>query len=445
MNSRARPKPDVDPPEGSAMSASSSPGPEGPEGSDAGGRTDGSASAPAFVGDRSASSISGTRSLQSRITNVLAVGLISTLAIGLLAWYYARTASQPSVAKHAAQSAAQAKGEGDLPLPPLGKVEPPKPVIEQVLGSAPIDLQPTSAEEDWAKSGRHAPNLYSAAQPPPKSPEQLALERQLGGPVSVSRSSSTQAPGGPMETSTTGNPAPPERAADSGGSPGPTAASGSVLTGGESPLGARLRPTITPAVGARILPTQRLLLPKGAFIDCTLETAINSALPGMTTCITATDTFGADGQVVLLERGTKLTGETVGTVQRGAARVFVLWTEARTPTGVVIPLASPGTDELGRAGLSGQINRHFWERFGAAILITMIDGAVQSAAASQRNGGTVVYSPSESENITTEVLKSTVDIPTTIEKKNGDRIQILVARDLDFRTVYELKSTAAAR
>lgn len=445
MNSRARPKPEVDPLDGSAMSASSMPGPEG---SHAGGRTDGSASdqAQAFVGDRSTSSISGIRSLQSRITNILAVGLISTLALGLLVWYYARTASQPSVAKHAAQSAAQAKGEGDLPLPPLGRVESPKPVIEQVLGSAPIDLQPTSAEEDWAKSGQHPPNLYSAAQPPPKSSEQLALERQLSGPVSVSRSNSTQAPGGSMEGSTMGNPsAPAEGAADSGGSPGPTAASGSVIAGGESPLGARLRPTVTPAVGARILPTQRLLLPKGAFIDCTLETAINSALPGMTTCITATDTFGADGQVVLLERGTKLTGETVGTVQRGAARVFVLWTEARTPTGVVIPLASPGTDELGRAGLSGQINRHFWERFGAAILITMIDGAVQGAAASQRNGGTVIYSPSASQDITTEVLKSTVNIPPTIEKKNGDRIQILVARDLDFRSVYELKSTAAAR
>ena len=42
----------------------------------------------------------------------------------------------------------------------------------------------------------------------------------------------------------------------------------------------------------------------------------------MTTCMTATDTFGADGNVVLLERGTKLIGETRGQVQQGiAARV----------------------------------------------------------------------------------------------------------------------------
>ena len=66
-----------------------------------------------------------------------------------------------------------------------------------------------------------------------------------------------------------------------------------------------------------MLPTRRFLLAKGAFIDCTLETAIDSTLPGMTTCITATDTFSADGTVVLLERGTKLVGETRGEVQQG--------------------------------------------------------------------------------------------------------------------------------
>ncbi len=79
-----------------------------------------------------------------------------------------------------------------------------------------------------------------------------------------------------------------------------------------------LTPTATPAARATQLPTQRLLLAKGAFIDCTLETAIDSSLPGMTTCITATDTFSVDGKVVLLERGSKLIGETRGQVQQGS-------------------------------------------------------------------------------------------------------------------------------
>jgi type IV secretion system protein VirB10 len=211
-------------------------------------------------------------------------------------------------------------------------------------------------------------------------------------------------------------------------------------------LAALLRSNSSAAVRAQVLPAQRLLLPKGAFIDCTLETAIDSTLPGMTTCVMATDAFGVDGQVVLLERGTKLIGETRGQVQQGSARVFVLWTEARTPTGVIVPLASPGADELGRSGLPGTVNNHFWQRFGAAMLVSIIDGAVQGAVQSARGGnGTVIVDPSASQGVMTEVLKGTVNIPPTVTKQQGDRIQVLVARDLDFRSVYELRSVAADR
>ena len=90
------------------------------------------------------------------------------------------------------------------------------------------------------------------------------------------------------------------------------------------------------------------------------------------------------------------------------------------------------------------MNRHFFERFGAAILISVIDGAIQAKVQSDANG-TVILNPSTSEDIMTEVLKSTADIPPTVTKANGDRIQVLVARDLDFRTVYELRAVSHAR
>lgn len=133
-------------------------------------------------------------------------------------------------------------------------------------------------------------------------------------------------------------------------------------------------------------------------------------------------------------------GEMRGEVRAGSNRVFVLWTEARTPTGVVVPLASPGTDELGRAGLPGEVDRHFWDRFGAAILISVIDGAVQAAVQGENGGNAVIVNPSSSTQIMTEVLKSTMHIPPTVTKRNGDRIAVLVTRDLDFRSVYELRA-----
>ena len=162
----------------------------------------------------------------------------------------------------------------------------------------------------------------------------------------------------------------------------------------------------------------------------------------MTTCVTASDTFGADGKVVLLERGTKLVGETRGQVQQGQARLFVLWTQARTPAGVVVPLDSPGTDELGRAGVTGEVQRHFWQRFGAAMLISLMDGAVQAGvqSAASSSNGTVIYAPAGSQDVLTEVLKGTVQIAADDPVHNGERIQVLVARDIDFRPVYELRA-----
>jgi len=284
------------------------------------------------------------------------------------------------------------------------------------------------------------PGRPTEVRPAPPSRGELALARRLSGGV-LARGSDSEAPRA-IVTEPSQTPPVPTLAA---GPAGPDAGSGVPRRGdhGES-LTTLLHAEVSPAEPASLLPTQRLLLPQGSFIDCTLGAAMDSTLPGMTTCITAADTFGADGKVVLLERGTKLVGETRGQVRQGQARVFVLWTQARTPSGVVVPLASPGTDELGRAGLPGEVDRHFWQRFGAAMMITLIDGVVQAGVqASARSGGTVIYAPSSSQDILTEVLKDTAAIPPTVIKHNGDRIQVLVARDLDFRPVYELRAAAA--
>ena len=54
-------------------------------------------------------------------------------------------------------------------------------------------------------------------------------------------------------------------------------------------------------------------------------------------------------------------------------------------------------------------------------------------------GGAVIYNPSGSEQVMSDVLRDTVNIPPTVTKHNGDRIQVLVARDVDFSNVYELR------
>ncbi|HEY1314602.1 MAG TPA: type IV secretion system protein VirB10 [Steroidobacteraceae bacterium] len=366
-------------------------------------------------GERGATAVNRTGSLQSRISSILAVGLMSVLGVGMLTWYYAHAITRQSRERQSAQALSANRAQGDAALPSLGPIDAPLPPPQP---AAPALLSPTPLHEIPLEVSATPP---ASGVPAPKTAAQLRLERQLSGTVYSAQSAPTitaAASAGPDVR------VPPGAAQD------------------PAELAALLRPSVTAAVHAQVLPTQRLLLAKGAFIDCTLETALDSTLPGMTTCIMATDTFGVDGQVVLLERGTKLIGETRGQVQQGSARVFVLWTEARSPTGVIVPLASPGTDELGRSGLAGTVDNHFWQRFGAAMLVSVIDGAVEGAVQSARGGNsTVIVNPS-AQGVMTEVLKGTVNIPPTVRKQQGDRIQVLVARDLDFRSVYELRSVA---
>jgi len=393
------------------------------------------------AGERGIASVNRARSMQSRVSSVLAIGLMSALGLGLLTWYYANTFSRRTRVEQSAQAASKSRAQGEMPLPSLGKINAP-----HLFVSPPEPLPATTPPPASFAAGNISSDTTGPAGGgalPAKTPGQLAFERRLAGPAFASRESAT-AQGSLEQRSVSSRTAAGTDSSVAASDVGAVPAS--LQTGhNETSMAALLRPSVTPAVRARLLPTQRFLLPKGAFIDCTLETAIDSTLPGMTTCITATDTFSVDGQVILLERGSKLVGETRGQVQQGSARVFVLWTEARTPTGVVIPLDSPGTDELGRSGLSGQVNRHFFERFGAAILISVIEGAVQRAAQPVNGGSTVIYNPSASQDIMTEVLKSTVNIAPTVTKSNGDRIQVLVARDLDFRSVYELRPVATHR
>jgi type IV secretion system protein VirB10 len=373
-------------------------------------------------GERAAAVVSAAQSVQARASSILAAGLMIVLGGAALSWYYAHALARPARARQSAQQVAAARVQGEMPLPSLGHIEPP-------AASQPIaEVSPPATELPLAEASQPLDAAPADTASATKSAAELARERRMSGAVFV-RESPSGLPGPALVAQARADTARPEEAPVEGAA----AAAG-------SPMAALLSATATPGAVAQRLANTRFLLPKGAFIDCTLETAIDSTLPGMTTCITAADTFGADGRVVLLERGTKLVGETRGQVQQGQARVFVLWTQARTPSGVLVPLDSPGTDELGRSGLAGEVDRHFWQRFGAGILVSLIDGGVQAAVQSSSHGGTVVYAPSASQDVLTEVFKDTLRIAPTVTKKNGERIQVLVARDVDFRPVYELRA-----
>lgn len=229
------------------------------------------------------------------------------------------------------------------------------------------------------------------------------------------------------------------------GLPGMGAAEG-MMQGGRNNGGSfasRLRPTETEAAQAQQRGSLSLLLTKGTSIPCVLETRIVTTQPGFTRCIVMQDIYSANGKTVLLERGSRITGEQTAALVQGQARVFVLWNEAETPDGVKVSLASPTAGQLGEAGADARVKHHFWKRFGGAILISLI-GDTGDYLANRRgnnaNGQTFNFDNSSdtAQDLAAEVLKNSINIPPTGYVNQGTVLNVMVARDVDFGGVYEI-------
>jgi len=226
-----------------------------------------------------------------------------------------------------------------------------------------------------------------------------------------------------------------------GGTDGAVARSSGAGDGAKGELSQKLTPTTVALVSAASLPNRDLLITQGTFINCTLETALDSTIAGFTRCVTTQNIYSNNGRVVLLERGTKLIGQYQGGVKQGQSRIFVLWTRAETPRGVVIQLDSPGTDALGGSGLPGEVDNKFLARFGGALLLSILNDAFDLAKAEVADNANFPTANTQEtgKDIANTALESTVNIPPVLFKNPGDEISVTIARDLDFSGVYSLR------
>jgi type IV secretion system protein VirB10 len=124
-------------------------------------------------------------------------------------------------------------------------------------------------------------------------------------------------------------------------------------------------------------------------------------------------------------------------MKQGQSRLFVLWTRVVTPGGVAIGLASPASDALGRAGFDGDVDNHFWARFGGALLLSIVDDTAAAVASREDTTGETVRVPSDAAGI---ALQNSINIPPSLRKPQGAQVSIFAAQDLDFSSVYALKA-----
>ena len=173
-------------------------------------------------------------------------------------------------------------------------------------------------------------------------------------------------------------------------------------------------------------------VPQGTVLPAVLETALDSTRPGAVRALVQRDILSFDGSRVLIQRGSRLYGEYEGGIEQGQNRALIRWTRLIRPDGVTIALDSPASDPLGRAGVKGKVDGKFLQRFGGAILQSVLDIGV-GAATREATGGVVVALPGSTQTVTGR--SGPQDIKPVLKVRHGTSVSVFVARDLDFSSV----------
>ncbi len=230
----------------------------------------------------------------------------------------------------------------------------------------------------------------------------------------------------------------------------PTGGTGTGAPVGAGLFGGQLQGSATPRVAAGLLGNRSLTLPKGTAFTCALKTRVVSAASGFVSCQVQRNVYSDDGRVLLIERGSHMDGEyRIASVRPGTVRIPVLWARIRTPNAVTVDIESPGTGPLGESGIDGYVDNRWFERIGAAMLLSLIDDSVKLVIQDQANqksgsGDTIVLpsTTASTSKLAEKVLDSTINIPPLIYQNQGGIVGIYVARDVDFSSVYELRPVA---
>lgn len=208
----------------------------------------------------------------------------------------------------------------------------------------------------------------------------------------------------------------------------------------QAPAG-NLPPVPTPAAadGDRVTASRLLnpsrTVPKGTIVAAVLETALDSSRPGAVRAIVSRDVRSFDGSRVLIPRGSRLYGEYNADVSSGQKRALIRWQRLTRPDAVIVDLDSPAADPLGRAGVEGRVNSHFFARFGSAILQSVLDIGVGLATRSVTNDNAVIIGlPGSTQQVTGQLQQQT-QVQPTLRVRQGTSVSVFVARDLDFSTV----------
>ncbi|MCV2508823.1 MAG: hypothetical protein N4Q32_00065 [Neisseriaceae bacterium] len=186
---------------------------------------------------------------------------------------------------------------------------------------------------------------------------------------------------------------------------------------------------------SNIEPSYRL--GKGRSLLCTLQTKIDTSYPGIVTCLISKDVYSDDGKIILIDKGSMVIGEQSGGSSSGQRRVFVSWSEIRTPENVLVSIDSPMSDSLGASGVDGKINNQFFKKFLVGTMISLIGAGEDYVILKNSKGNEVTLNNRGDIDQLLDGLSDELIEQPTLKVNPGTPVNIHLVRDLDFSGVYQ--------
>lgn len=187
----------------------------------------------------------------------------------------------------------------------------------------------------------------------------------------------------------------------------------------------------------------------GFVIPAVLLSGVNSEIPGTIIAQVAQDVFdNATGTELLIPQGARLIGTYSANVHYGQSRLFVVWQRIVYPDGRALDIgAEPGTDSAGFAGFKDQVDSHWVQLFGSAIMLSAISAGVAYSQDRSEPVGTY-YAPSFSQEMSqavgqqfgtaaAQLLEKNLSVSPTLKIRPGYRFSVLLVKDFVFPGVYQ--------
>ena len=116
-------------------------------------------------------------------------------------------------------------------------------------------------------------------------------------------------------------------------------------------------------------------------------------------------------------------------LQNGQKRAYVIWTRLIRPDGASVNLGSPAIGFDGTTGLAGKVSSNFFQRFGSAMMLSVVGGLSTLAS----GGANVVLGGGQ--DAAAAAVQQNSQIGPTVRVRQGEPIRIFTARDLNFSDV----------